>query len=133
MLQRNFRPSEKYNYLPQQNQWFIQRAKRSPFAPLIHMKRPQARRPPPCVNTDGVLGGKNAFHLVTLVVALVTLVVNVTNSLNNNNNNLNSNSLNSAQNSNVDANVNSNSANVVNVMPPGRKRRRRRWDRIYNI
>ena len=118
------------NYLLQffselSNRSFIQRVKRSPFAPLIHMKRPQATRPK-CVNTDGILGGKNAFNLVTLIVALVTLVVNVTNSLNNNNNNLNSNSLNSAQNSNVDANVNSNSANVVNVMPPGRKKKKRK-------
>ena len=41
-----------------------------------------------------------------------------------NNNNLNGNSISTQANNNANANVNSNNANVVNVMPPGKRKRR---------
>ena len=56
-------------------------------------------------------------------MAILTLVVNINNNINNNNNNLNQFNLNIADNNNANANVNNNNANIVNVMPPGRKKR----------
>ena len=50
-------------------------------------------------------------------------MVNINNNINNNNNNLNQFNLNIADNNNANANVNNNNANIVNVMPPGRKKR----------
>ena len=71
-------------------------------------------------------GGQNAFNYVSLILAILTLVVNVNNNLNNNNNNLNQFSGNVVGNNNANANSNNNNGNVVNVMPPGKKRKRRK-------
>ena len=71
-------------------------------------------------------GGQNAFNYVSLIMAILTLVVNVNNNLNNNNNNLNQFSGNVVGNNNANANTNNNNGNVVNVMPPGKKRKRKR-------
>ena len=68
-------------------------------------------------------GGANAFNYVSFILAILTLVVNINNNINNNNNNLNQFNLNIADNNNANSNVNNNNANIVNVMPPGRKKR----------
>ena len=73
-----------------------------------------------------LLGGQNAFNYVSLIMATLTLVVNVNNNINNNNNNLNQFSGNVVGNNNANANTNNNNGNVVNVMPPGKKKRRRK-------
>ncbi len=73
-----------------------------------------------------VVGGQNAFNYVSLIMAILTLVVNVNNNNNNNNNNLNQFSGNTVGNNNANANTNNNNGNIVNVMPPGKKKRRRR-------
>ena len=70
-------------------------------------------------------GGSNAFNYVSFVVGILTLVVNVNNNINNNNNNLNQANINTASNNNANANSNNNNANIVNVMPPGKKRKKR--------
>ena len=99
-------------------------------------------------------GGSNAFNYVTLIMAILTLVVNVNNNINNNNNNLNQFSGNVVGNNNANANTNNNNGNqkivycydtciyvnlvckcinksiihlgnIVNVMPPGKKKRKR--------
>jgi hypothetical protein len=59
-------------------------------------------------------------------MAILTLVVNVNNNINNNNNNLNQFSGNVVGNNNANANTNNNNGNIVNVMPPGKKKRRKR-------
>ena len=69
-------------------------------------------------------GGQNAFNYVSLILAILTLVVNVNNNLNNNN--LNQFSGNVVGNNNANANSNNNNGNIVNVMPPGKKRKRRK-------
>ena len=69
------------------------------------------------------IGGSNAFNYISFILAILTLVVNINNNINNNNNNLNQFNLNIADNNNANANVNNNNANVINVMPPGRKKR----------
>ena len=74
-------------------------------------------------HSSHIVGGSNAFNYITFVVAILTLVVNINNNINNNNNNLNQFNLNIADNNNANANVNNNNANIVNVMPPGRKKR----------
>ncbi|XP_023348508.1 AN1-type zinc finger and UBX domain-containing protein DDB_G0268260-like [Eurytemora carolleeae] len=61
-------------------------------------------------------------------MAILTLVVNVNNNVNNNNNNVNGANVNTASNNNANANSNNNNANVVNVMPPGKKRKRREFN-----
>ena len=71
-------------------------------------------------------GGQNAFNYVTLILSILTLVVNVNNNINNNNNNLNQFSGNVVGNNNANANTNNNNGNIVNVMPPGKKRKRRK-------
>ena len=71
----------------------------------------------------GILGGENAFNYVALILAILTLVVNVNNNINNNNNNLNQFSGNVVGNNNANANTNNNNGNIVNVMPPGKKKR----------
>lgn len=73
-----------------------------------------------------ITGGQNAFNYVTLILSILTLVVNVNNNINNNNNNLNQFSGNVVGNNNANANTNNNNGNIVNVMPPGKKRRRRK-------
>lgn len=78
-----------------------------------------------CANMNGILGGSNAFNYVSFVVGILTLVVNVNNNINNNNNNLNQANINTASNNNANANSNNNNANVINVMPPGKKRKKR--------
>merc|ERR1712038_2235798 len=75
---------------------------------------------------NGILGGSNAFNYVSFVIGILTLVVNVNNNINNNNNNLNQANINTASNNNANANSNNNNANIVNVMPPGKKRKKRR-------
>ena len=62
---------------------------------------------------------------MTLILSILTLVVNVNNNINNNNNNLNQFSGNVVGNNNANANTNNNNGNIVNVMPPGKKRRKR--------
>ena len=53
------------------------------------------------------------------------MIVNVNNNINNNNNNLNQFSGNVVGNNNANANTNNLNGNIVNVMPPGKKRRKR--------
>ena len=69
-------------------------------------------------------GGQNAFNYVSLVMAILTLIVNVNNNINNNNNNLNQFSGNVVGNNNANANTNNLNGNIVNVMPPGKRRKR---------
>lgn len=94
------------------------------------IKRNVDEKIPICQDMDGILGGKNTFHFITFVISILTLIVNLSNNVNNNNNNLNQYNLNINDNSNTNSNVNNNNANVVNVMPPGRKRRNIRRCRI---
>ena len=93
--------------------------------PTMYMGKKKKLRT--CANMNGILGGSNAFNYVSFVVGILTLVVNVNNNINNNNNNLNQANINTASNNNANANSNNNNANVINVMPPG-KRRKRRWE-----
>lgn len=51
--------------------------------------------------------------------------MNVNNNINNNNNNLNQFSGNVVGNNNANANTNNNNGNIVNVMPPGKKKKKR--------
>ena len=91
--------------------------------PTMYMGKKKKLRQ--CVNMNGILGGSNAFNYISFVVGILTLVVNVNNNINNNNNNLNQANINTASNNNANANSNNNNANIVNVMPPGRKRKKR--------
>lgn len=91
--------------------------------PTMYMGKKKKLRT--CANMNGILGGSNAFNYVSFVVGILTLVVNVNNNINNNNNNLNQANINTASNNNANANSNNNNANVINVMPPGKKRKKR--------
>ena len=91
--------------------------------PTMYMGKKKKLRQ--CVNMNGILGGSNAFNYISFVVGILTLVVNVNNNINNNNNNLNQANINTASNNNANANSNNNNANIVNVMPPGKKRKKR--------
>ena len=91
--------------------------------PTMYMGKKKKLRQ--CVNMNGILGGSNAFNYVSFVVGILTLVINVNNNINNNNNNLNQANINTASNNNANANSNNNNANIVNVMPPGKKRKKR--------
>ena len=99
----------------------LRRTKRD--MPTMYMGKKKKLRQ--CVNMNGILGGSNAFNYVSFVVGILTLVVNVNNNINNNNNNLNQANINTASNNNANANSNNNNANIVNVMPPGKKRKKR--------
>ena len=91
--------------------------------PTMYMGKKKKLRQ--CVNMNGILGGSNAFNYISFVIGILTLVVNVNNNINNNNNNLNQANINTASNNNANANSNNNNANIVNVMPPGKKRKKR--------
>ena len=106
-----------------------ERAKRD--MPTMYMGKKKKLRT--CANMNGILGGSNAFNYVSFVMAVLTLVVNVNNNINNNNNNLNQANINTASNNNANANSNNNNANVVNVMPPGKRRRKRKVPHPFDI
>ena len=99
--------------------------------PTMYMGKKKKLRT--CANMNGILGGSNAFNYVSFVMAVLTLVVNVNNNINNNNNNLNQANINTASNNNANANSNNNNANVVNVMPPGKKRRKRKVPHPFDV
>eukprot|EP00090_Calanus_glacialis_P007386 TRINITY_DN15831_c0_g1_i2.p1 TRINITY_DN15831_c0_g1~~TRINITY_DN15831_c0_g1_i2.p1 ORF type:complete len:353 (-),score=97.92 TRINITY_DN15831_c0_g1_i2:51-1109(-) len=99
--------------------------------PTMYMGKKKKLRT--CANMNGILGGSNAFNYVSFVMAVLTLVVNVNNNINNNNNNLNQANINTASNNNANANSNNNNANVVNVMPPGKRRRKRKVPHPFDI
>jgi len=107
----------------------VDRVKRD--MPTMYMGKKKKMRT--CANMNGILGGSNAFNYISFVMAVLTLVVNVNNNINNNNNNLNQANINTASNNNANANSNNNNANVVNVMPPGKKRRKRRVPHPFDI
>merc|ERR1712080_800585 len=92
--------------------------------PTMYMEKKKKLRT--CANMNGILGGSNAFNYISFVIGILTLIVNINNNINNNNNNLNQVNINTAINNNADANSNNNNANVINVMPPGKRKRRRR-------
>merc|ERR1719458_396306 len=99
--------------------------------PTMYMGKKKKLRQ--CVNMNGILGGSNAFNYISFVVGILTLVVNVNNNINNNNNNLNQANINTASNNNANANSNNNNANIVNVMPPGKKRKKRRVPAPFDV
>jgi len=108
---------------------FSERVKRD--MPTMYMGKKKKMRT--CANMNGILGGSNAFNYISFVMAVLTLVVNVNNNINNNNNNLNQANINTASNNNANANSNNNNANVVNVMPPGKKRRKRKVPYPFDV
>ena len=99
--------------------------------PTMYMGKKKKLRT--CANMNGILGGSNSFNYVSFVMAILTLVVNVNNNINNNNNNLNQANINTNSNNNANANSNNNNANVVNVMPPGKKRRKRKVPHPFDV
>merc|ERR1719400_2797282 len=73
-------------------------------------------------SSTSIISGGKAVDFAAFAAGVLTLVLNVNNNINNNNNNnLN---INAVDSSNVVANFNTNNANQVNIMPPGRRKKR---------
>merc|ERR1712106_70321 len=72
----------------------------------------------------GIISGSKAVDFASFSIGIMTLVININNNINNNNNNNNNLNLNAVDSSNIVANFNTNNANQVNIMPPGKRRKR---------
>merc|ERR1712106_825316 len=72
----------------------------------------------------GIISGSKAVDFAAFAAGILTLVINVNNNINNNNNNNNNLNINAVDSSNVVANFNTNNANQVNIMPPGKRKKR---------
>jgi len=84
---------------------------------------------PPSVACDqasstSIVSGARAVDFASFALGILTLVININNNINNNNNNNNNINLNAADSSNIVANFNTNNANQVNIMPPGKRKKR---------
>ena len=90
--------------------------------PFIYQSPPTV----PCRNAEStsIISGAKAVDFASFALGILTLVININNNINNNNNNNNNINLNAVDSSNIVANFNTNNANQVNIMPPGRRRRR---------
>merc|ERR1719219_1910479 len=91
--------------------------------PFIYQSAPSAV---PCKNASStsIISGGKAVDFAAFAAGVLTLVLNVNNNINNNNNNNNNLNINAVDSSNVVANFNTNNANQVNIMPPGRRKKR---------
>jgi len=90
--------------------------------PLLYQSAPPAVPCKSAASTSIISGGK-AVDFAAFAIGILTLVININNNINNNNNNNNNLNFNAVDSSNIVANFNTNNANQVNVMPPGRKKR----------
>merc|ERR1712066_1145921 len=90
--------------------------------PFIYQSAPSAV---PCKNaaSTSIISGGKAVDFAAFAIGILTLVININNNINNNNNNNNNLNFNAVDSSNIVANFNTNNANQVNIMPPGRKKR----------
>ena len=77
-----------------------------------------------CHQNEPIISGKKAIDFAAFATGLLTLLININNNINNNNNNNNQN-LNFVETSNTVANFNTNTANQINIMPAGGRRKRR--------
>ena len=90
--------------------------------PFIY-QRPKVQS---CTNAQStsIISGSKAVDFAAFSAGILTLILNVNNNINNNNNNNNNLNINAVDSSNIVANFNTNNANQVNIMPPGRRRKR---------
>ena len=75
-------------------------------------------------SSTSIISGGKAVDFAAFAAGVLTLVLNVNNNINNNNNNNNNLNINAVDSSNIVANFNTNNANQVNIMPPGRRKKR---------
>merc|ERR1719510_1581317 len=99
-----------------------ERGRKGRELPFIYQSAPPAT---PCKNaaSTSIISGAKAVDFASFAIGIMTLVININNNINNNNNNNNNLNLNAVDSSNIVANFNTNNANQVNIMPPGRKKR----------
>merc|ERR1712001_588854 len=91
--------------------------------PLLYQSAPPAVPCKSAASTSIISGGK-AVDFAAFAIGILTLVININNNINNNNNNNNNLNFNAVDSSNIVANFNTNNANQVNILPPGRRRKR---------